>query len=189
MNAKTDDDSQLGKSRRTYGRGFLDGLRAAGVENPEDYMNNAKIQAAVLGQTGIARKVYNTVPTDESWSATKIISEMRAHGHNIEFSVLEGCLNTLKASKLIKENEHGYYRVVPKLVERAPVEKDGAGSAPSTPQAAPAAPQDPLSRIATISDVLRNLAHQLDDIALEVSDKSAASEKLQKVKDLLKDLA
>ena len=180
-----EDDPKL-KLRRTYGRGFLDGLRAAGVDDPENFMNTTKVQAAVLGQTGVARKVYDVVPFDTPAPATALIAAMRERGQRLEFSVLEGCLATLKAAKLIKETSGGFFRETPRI--RTP--SKAAPLPPESPTPVET-PQDPLSRIAVIAAAMRNFAQQLDDIALEVHEKTtktdSASEKLKQLRDLLKD--
>lgn len=155
--------------RRVYGRGLLDGLALAGIENPRDYMNTNKLLEAERSLNGMATKVLNAVPIGEAWTPGQICGELKRIGGNPDMRVITGCLNTLKTQGLIKEPEAGTFQRV-KITIRTPAVKlvrdePAPAAAPATPAQAEA---DTMDKIGAIAAGLRALAHQANQIADQI---------------------
>lgn len=97
-------------NRKVYGRGLFDGLRMAGVINPGEFMNEAKLQKAEQGINGMAKKVLDAVPIQEPWSKNQIVAEIRRAGSNAGVDVIESCLNNLRGRSLISEPSRGMFQ-------------------------------------------------------------------------------
>lgn len=190
---------QIEKQRRLWGRGFCDGLRAAGV-NPEEFMNYAKQQAAEKNLTGIARKVLDCVPIQEAWTSAQIQSELRRNGVTPERRIVEGCLDSLKSYKLVREPIQGQFQRVParqkmdiKQSELVALTEETKVFMPAQIQTrAPDIAKDPLSRMAELSKALRSIAAEAEDIALEMEARAHQLQndtaKLRQLQQLLKGL-
>lgn len=73
-------------------------------------MNAAKAEAALNGMTNIAKKVYEATPAAEPWTVAQIRTEvMRLHGTAPEMNIAEGCLNSLIAAGLVREQGRRQY--------------------------------------------------------------------------------
>lgn len=180
--------------RRVYGRGLFDGLRMAGIDNPEEFLNEAKLQRTARSINGVARKVLDTVPISEPWTISQVSAEMlRATGSRPEFKIVAGCLDSLASVGLIREPTRGsFIRVMPKRrpelasvpLPPAPLPAEQINrESPSTMtklaitkpsiihEAAPsAAPVDPLERIAQVATALRSASVSLAEMAQELDD-------------------
>ena len=78
-------------------------------------MTATRIRILENQQTGVAKKVYGAVPINEAWPSKQIVMELSRQGQVRDFSIIEGCLNTLKEVGLIKETAPGHFqRVKPK---------------------------------------------------------------------------
>ena len=78
-------------------------------------MTATRIRILENQQTGVAKKVYGAVPINEAWPSKSIVAELTRQGQVRDFSIIEGCLNTLKEVGLIKEMSPGHFqRVKPK---------------------------------------------------------------------------
>lgn len=183
----TEDDTK--KIRRTYGRGFLDGLASAGVADIAGHMNNIKLIEAERHQTGIARKVMYVIPTDVAVTRTKMMQELAAKGIGLNFRVLDGCLAKLLDVGLIKHiGKEEYIRVGLKPAAPKP-EPPTAGSEEPAPTRVlvPANPvlttdaaktlldglptPSPMDRLAELAAALRRLAAEAEDVALAIETK------------------
>ena len=167
-------------------------------------MTATRVRILENQQTGIARKVYEAVPINEQWPTKQIVAELHRQGLVRDFSIVEGCLNSLKESGLIKEMSRGYFQRARPKVE---AEKEAPTmSKPLNPVLSPAdvplstKQTDPVNRLADIGTKLRELskmflglADDIDNAALALDEKAAGNDeelaKLRQLKGLLKSLS
>ncbi len=161
-------------------------------------MTATRIRILESQQTGVAKKVYGAVPINEAWPSKSIVAELTRQGQVRDFSIIEGCLNTLKEVGLIKEMAPGHFqRVRPKPT----VEKE-AEPMTTTPLKLPAKsePAEPVDRLAAIGTKLRSLsktflelADDIDEATLAFEEKASGNDeelaKLRQLKGLLKSLS
>lgn len=161
-------------------------------------MTTTRIRILENQQTGVAKKVYGAVPINEAWPSKSIVAELTRQGQVRDFSIIEGCLNTLKEVGLIKETAPGrFQRVRPKPT----VEKEAEPMA-TTPLKLPAKsePAEPVDRLAAIGTRLRSLsktflelADDIDEATLAFEEKASGNDeelaKLRQLKGLLKSLS
>lgn len=154
-------------------------------------MNPERLNRIADQQTGIARKVLDAVPIAEEWTTSAVSRELFRVGTRIDKDTLEGCLQSLKESGLVKEPHAGHWRRV--HVERA-----------EEPETAPGAKVkfvrvDPLDRMATLTATLRErasqllmLADEIDAAAIAMEEEraagSASDQKLRQLQSLLRDI-
>ena len=149
-------------------------------------------------QTGVAKKVYGAVPINEAWPSKSIVAELTRQGQVRDFSIIEGCLNTLKEVGLIKEMAPGHFqRVKPKpTVEK---EAEPMSTKPLNPPTK-SEPTEPVDRLAAIGTKLRGLsqmflelADDIDEAALAFEEKTSGNDeelaKLRQLKNVLKSLS
>jgi len=181
--------------RMSFGRGVMEGLRMAGIQNPGDVMNAAKLARIESGLNSMAKKVLGAVPIQAPWSKEQIVSELRRAGATVDRAVVDGCLITLCERGLVKEPSRGsFIRVIARLITQA-TEEFHDMSANARPAAAqqpqPSAPErdDSLSRLANLGALLRRAADECDAIALDVEARVQAAgkegETLRQLKALL----
>lgn len=182
------DSEPVNGTRKIYGRGFFDGLRAAG-RNPEDFVNAKQLKRAEDGLTGIAKTILDAVPISGAWNANQIVSELRRVGRQIEHKAVLGCLDSLRGQGLIREPERGLFvRVVVKQKE------SNMGVSPVAVLAVAAQQKDqtPLDILSSISERLRGLADEIDSSALKISEQFEArsddTKKLQQLQQILKSI-
>lgn len=161
-------------------------------------MTATRIRILENQQTGIAKKVYGAVPINEAWPSKSIVAELARQGQVRDFSIIEGCLNTLKEVGLIREVAPGHFqRVKPKPT----VEKEAEPMA-TTPSKPPVKgePTEPVDRLAAIGTKLRGLsqlflelADDIDEATLAFEEKASGNDeelaKLRQLKGLLKSLS
>ena len=161
-------------------------------------MTAARIRILENQQTGIAKKVYGAVPINEAWPSKSIVAELTRQGQVRDFSVIGGCLNTLKEIGLIKEVTPGHFqRIKPKPT----VEKEVEPMAVTPPKPpAKGEPVEPVDRLAAIGTKLRGLsqmflelADDIDEATLAFEEKASGNDeelaKLRQLKGLLKSLS
>ena len=164
----------------------------------------ARIRILENQQTGVAKKVYSAVPINEAWPSKSIVAELTRQGQVRDFSIIEGCLNTLKEVGLIKEMAPGHFqRVKPKpTVEK---EAEPMTTKPLNPVIPPNSsikgePTEPVDRLAAIGTKLRGLsqmflelADDIDEAALAFEEKTSGNDeelaKLRQLKNVLKSLS
>lgn len=161
-------------------------------------MSAAKIRILENQQTGIAKKVYGAVPINEAWPSKQIVVELARQGQVRDFSIIEGCLNSLKETGLIKEIAPGHFqRIKPKPT----VEKEAepmTTKTPTTPTKSEST--EPVDRLAAIGTKLRGLsqmflelADDIDEAALAFEEKASGNDeelaKLRQLKNVLKSLS
>ena len=211
-------DSITAKVRRIFGRGMLEGVRAAGIPNPEEFlMNQKRMRSVVAGLNGVATKVLSAVPLVEDWTLTQIGAELHRQGFTYTFDVVEGSVGKLLEVGLVKTNGLGkartfrslYSMVQHEAEEKAAVRLDQQraqerpvppvpGATPQ-PVAAPARPIDPLTLLSDLAEDARKIGHglqvladRLDNVALAVAakieDAGTADQKLQQMRQQFKAL-
>ena len=167
-------------------------------------MTATRIRILENQQTGVAKKVYGAVPINEAWPSKQIVMELSRQGQVRDFSIIEGCLNTLKEVGLIKEVAPGHFqRIKPKpTVEK---EAEPMTTKPLNPVIPPNSPikdgpTEPVDRLAAIGTKLRGLsqmflelADDIDEATLAFEEKASGNDeelaKLRQLKGLLKSLS
>jgi hypothetical protein len=158
-------------------------------------MTATRIRILENQQTGVAKKVYGAVPINEAWPSKSIVTELTRQGQVRDFSIVEGCLNTLKEVGLIRETAPGYFqRVKPKpTVEK---EAEPMTTKPLN-QPTKSEPTEPVDRLAAIGTELRDLSKTFlelaDEATLAFEEKASGNDeelaKLRQLKGLLKSLS
>ncbi|HEY3434274.1 MAG TPA: hypothetical protein VGK41_01340 [Solirubrobacterales bacterium] len=88
--------NSLSRIRRIFGRGMLEGVRAAGIPNPEEFLMSQKnLRGAVAGLNSTATKVLAAVPLAEEWTISQICAELGRVGQSYSRDVVEGSLGKL----------------------------------------------------------------------------------------------
>lgn len=179
------------KYGRVYMRGVFDGLRKAGITDVEQFMNAAKMKQVESGLTGIARKVLEAVPINDSWQAHTIANEIkRMTGSAPEIKMVNGCLDSLKASGLVREQVRGKWI-------RVAIKDHEAASDPATPinvvELRKSADQ-PTARelLSQVALAMMDLAAKVEDVATEIDKAERRNEektaKLRQLQELLRGL-
>ena len=160
-------------------------------------MTATRIRILENQQTGVAKKVYGAVPINEAWPSKAIVAELTRQGQVRDFSIIEGCLNTLKEVGLIKEMSPGHFqRVKPKPTAEKEAEPMPTPLKPPT-KSEPTEPMDRLVAIGTklrsLSKMLFELADDIDEATLAFEEKASGNDeelaKLRQLKGLLKSLS
>ena len=169
-------------------------------------MTATRIRILENQQTGVAKKVYGAVPINEAWPSKSIVAELTRQGQVRDFSIVEGCLNTLKEVGLIKETAPGHFqRVKPKPKPTVEKEAEPMTTKPLNPVIPPNSfikgePTEPVDRLAAIGTKLRGLsqmflelADDIDEATLAFEEKASGNDeelaKLRQLKGLLKSLS
>jgi hypothetical protein len=162
-------------AHRVYGRGLYDGLRMAGITDPEAFMNEAKLNRMSEGLTTIAKRVLEAVPISEPWHKNVILAELRRTGSMATVDVMEGCLASLKDKGLIVEAPaHAFRRLAAKPKMTLVLDVTTAGPPPPEPEPVPAAqpepalPADPLAALAVLASALTKLSVEIGCIANQI---------------------
>ncbi len=163
-------------------------------------MTATRIRILENQQTGVAKKVYGAVPINEAWPSKSIVTELTRQGQVRDFSIVEGCLNTLKEVGLIRETAPGYFqRVKPKPKPTVEKEAEPMTTKPLNPPTK-SEPTEPVDRLAAIGTKLRGLsqmflelADDIDEATLAFEEKASGNDeelaKLRQLKGLLKSLS
>lgn len=167
-------------------------------------MTATRIRILENQQTGVAKKVYGAVPINEAWPSKAIVMELTRQGQVRDFSIIEGCLNTLKEVGLIKEMSPGHFqRVKPKPTaekEAEPMSTKSLNPVIPSNSSIKGEPTEPVDRLAAIGTKLRGLsqmflelADDIDEAALAFEEKTSGNDeelaKLRQLKGLLKSLS
>lgn len=170
-------------------------------------MTTTRIRILENQQTGVAKKVYGAVPINEAWPSRQIVMELSRQGQVRDFSIIEGCLNTLKEVGLIREVAPGHFqRVKPKPI--AEKEAEPTSTKPLNPVIPVIPPNssikgestEPVDRLAAIGTKLRGLSQMfleltddIDEAALAFEEKTSGNDeelaKLRQLKNVLKSLS
>ena len=158
-------------------------------------MNATRLKHVEKELSGIARKVLDAVPISDQWQAHTIANEIkRATGSAPEIKIVNGCLESLKSSGLVREPSRGkFIRVcakegsnvldMPKIIKA--VESVNQKVSKSKPGIG--------EMLGTLSASLLESAGMVDDIIKEFQAERAKHEseiaKLRQLQDLLKGIA
>lgn len=190
------------RSRRVYGRGFHDGLRAAAAEQREP-MNASKLASAERSISTTARKVLEAVPIAEAWSTGRIVAELKRRGINMDPSMVDGCLNNLRGHGLVREPLRGSFITVqarPALAAvAAPANVAEASEVATAPEVAADKERSPLDQMAELAQAARDiaakaslLAEQIEAAALDVEERmqriASDTTKLKQLQQLLRSI-
>lgn len=204
LDAMDVDDRKV--NRRVYGRGLFDGLRMAGVGDPEGFVNASKMHRIEQGLNGIAKKVLDAVPISEAWTVSRIVQELaRTTGSTPEFRIVHGCIGRLLEQGLVREQPANCFSRVKVRQPLAVVVNDQKTEGDVMTAAKPATEQkalkvaEPLDRLAGLSVSMRDLsnrvaamAKEIDEVALDVESRiesiKADTEKLRQLQSLLKSI-
>ncbi len=158
-------------------------------------MKAAKFEQLVQGQTGIAKKVYECVPIQDAWAIGEIAQYMKTKtGSTTDLRIVQGCLNSLVDSGLIKVEGRNRFKRIP--VEEKPKEvlvMKVVQPIKTEEKAKSVAAIDLLSSIAAdvsamsveISAKLKRIAKSIEDAALTVeSERENSHESVQKLRQL-----
>jgi len=179
-----------GRHRRIFGSGVHAGLRLAGIQDTEGFMNQAKLKAVEQGLNGVAKKVLDALAYAEPRTPHEIGAELRRSGTAPDSRIISGCLLSLMSRGLVREPRPGYYLRIQVMNERAP-KPDDHETAEASPPAAPVEPPKPelAERMAIVAGALREAANEIDHIAVAMLDrdqaKAAEFAKLAQLKALL----
>lgn len=161
-------------------------------------MTATRIRILENQQTGIAKKVYGAVPINEAWPSKSIVAELARQGQVRDFSIIEGCLNTLKEVGLIREAAPGHFqRVKPKPTVEKEAEPMTTKPLNQPTKSEPTEPVDRLAAIGTklrgLSQLFLELADDIDEATLAFEEKASGNDeelaKLRQLKGLLKSLS
>ena len=161
-------------------------------------MTATRIRILENQQTGVAKKVYGAVPINEAWPSKSIVAELTRQGQVRDFSIIEGCLNTLKEVGLIKEMAPGHFqRVKPKPTVEKEAEPMTTKPLNQPTKSEPTEPVDRLAAIGTklrgLSQMFLELADDIDEATLAFEEKASGNDeelaKLRQLKGLLKSLS
>lgn len=175
-------DDRTAVIRRTYGRGYVEGLKAAGIQNIGDFMNSAKLRSLEQGLNGQTRKVYEALPIESSATLDDIIRSCASHGARPDKRVVEACVLDLVDRGLARSNGGQFQRVVARPVMVPTPEIPG-----------PAEPERTLTPLEQLADIelrlkiiQKNLVADLEALRGDLTTVAVIVE--DQVKDVRKDL-
>jgi len=200
----TVEDDAESKRRKSYGRGLFDALRMVGIDDPEKFMNEAKLHKAEQGVTGIEAKVLAAVPIEEQWNRHQVMAEMRRlTGANADPHVVDGCLHHLIGRGLVKEVAPGEFKRIKPREPRVwlaangqptPVAQAAAEAVDTDPvivamqASAPSQIKDPLE-LGAFAQRLRGLADDIDAMGIALAERMQRAqlegERLRQLRSLL----
>lgn len=173
-------------SRRSYGKGFYDGLRAAGVKAIGETMNKKKFSELYDGMTSQPRDVYESVPIKTSYSIGQIMDDMNRRGVAQTKTIVENCLTMMIKNGLVKQQKTGFYiREQVRDADVQPVATEKPINSKSN--------NSPIQLLNTLAEKARHLAEELEYAAIEIEQEfqnsESKSEKLKQLQALLKGIA
>lgn len=164
-------------------------------------MTPAKCEIAMQSQSGIAKKVYECVPVQQPWQTFQIATALKnMTGSQADVRVVQGCLNDLVDSGLIRETQRRYYQRIQVEEKKKPPEPKmpAAANKPEVVAVEPrkAAALEVLVELATevvgVADHIKRIAERMEDCALAIEQEREASTdelaSLRQLKNLLKSI-
>lgn len=179
-----DPDDQIGRIRRSYGRGFADAARVLGIADVGALMNLAKIKHLEEGLNGQARKVYECVPISEPINLQQLVSACASSGKmgRPDYRIVESCAKDMVDQGLLKLTAEGkFQRVKPSSSPGEFAVKPELKIVETRPEVTP-------SPISQIRSKINEAINALGDIERLCSEIEAEGGKLQKLKDALSGL-
>lgn len=165
-------------------------------------MTEHRQQILLSGHTALARKIFDTVPIQESWSESTILSTLRRSSTGASPHTVRACLLDMKDNGLIKEPSKGFFQRSP-VNSTKPTAKPSANEAsmiqtptqPGKPKAT-LSPTDQLVALGTelslmatdIGERVRAMALRIEEVALSVESQREEDAKLIEKANQLKDL-
>lgn len=168
-------------------------------------MNTSHLRALEASQSGIAKKVLENVPVDGTTNRSKLMADFSRMGSRPDPRVIDGCLNSLAGSGLIKEVSLNHYRRIAAKEQRPmpahrptePVHELVDLAVVAAPRLAKKVNPDPLESFSAIATDLRRMAREFGALADRVetaalaadakaSEASEATEQLRQLRALLK---
>ena len=189
--------------RKVYARGYYDALRQHGIEKMISEDRRSQILKA---QSSLAQKVYEAVPIEGPWSPSFIQSEMQRMGNSSanDLRKIQGCLNTLIESGLIREPEKNVFQRIavrekcaklPEFTEplKVKIPMPTTTTAPQTAKTPSQILASLSARAKKIGEQVAALAEDIDMAQLEIEEmnsaKDADTQKLKQLQQLLKSLS
>lgn len=173
--------------RRSYGRGLFDGLRMAGIDEPEEFVKQQRLAEAEAGITGLSRRILDAVPKESPWATSKIINELRRRGANPEHQFVVRCIMELKQIGLVSEPEFGKFirTKINRQIEAAKPQSNEAHVHNQTKVST-------MDKLAHIAASLRNLAKDVEDAAIDFEERIGKTEtdslKLRQLQEIIKSI-
>lgn len=156
-------------------------------------ISQARFNALHSGLTSVARKVYDVVPLAEQWTTKQIVMEMNRRGMSMDTKIIQGCLESLVHSGLVREPARGEFtrEAVKALISKPVINKEYPEMAEvisnitTTLTKVPAVVEpSPMERIGAlaqrvnqISAMLQSLAEDINDAAVEIQAQMESNEK------------
>lgn len=151
----------------------------------DEMMNYARFQAILKGQSAAAQKVYGAIPEATGWTHNEIQAELIRKGCNTEYRIIQGCVNSLIASGIVREfippHTHGEPKSAPKfkreMVRGRPKKtldiQDVEEIQPEEPEMAnpipfKAPPSSPIDLLTAMSSRLRGIAKDMETLATDI---------------------
>lgn len=161
-------------------------------------MTPAKQQKLLAGQTNVARKLYELVPIEVSWSEFDIFKTLRNSGASAGLHTVRACLLDMKDVGLIKEPSRGMFQrvvidVVPvTVVSTSPPPSQATMKTAITKRPQPTAMEliaavsaDLLAANTAFAKTINLLATRIDEAALAVeAQREADAEAMAKYRQL-----
>ena len=171
-------------------------------------MTPQKLQKLIDGQSAIAKKVLEAVPQQEAWPVHQIGNMLKSMTRStVEIDILRGCLRALREAGIIKEPKTGHYQRVaarehepaapvvtvinntPAAVHVLEIREDRK---PTALEALSLISSEMVNLSSEFGARMKQLARQLDDVALTVEEDMAKHakelEQFQQMKSLLKSI-
>lgn len=137
---------------------------------------------------GTARKVYDSVPIQETWSTDVINGELMRKGTRVSYKAIQGSLAHLASIGLIKESPKGYFRRIEVRAENKEQETMAANPVLSLPPKKNPFDvlQHKLMNLTRLSDQFKTAIAEVSDelLTLQVHQEEE-SKKYQKIAELL----
>lgn len=180
---ESDEKPAVSLHKRAYGKGLHDG-EAVIIQLLEkgDYTVLAEKKRDILlnSCSSTARKVYEAVPVEAAWDIATIISELRRlhGGQNQDYQAVQGTLNSLVNTGLIKEKSRGMFMREPVRLTLHPVADAGTPIALQEVDGSVEA-VSPLIILALKAQKLRELGNTITLIAIDIENVALEIEQAQ----------
>lgn len=132
-------------------------------------MNASRAESILQSQSGLCRRFFKVVPIQTAWTWQEIAKELARveGGSEPTRSITLGCLTTLASAGLVREKPLGSFQSLVK--PNNPVIKEPVMAQTPAVQVAAHKPTL-LERLGAKADQLRDMADELDTLAVEISD-------------------
>lgn len=180
--------------RKSYGRGYHDGIRKANAENEARDMNKRRMETIVSGLNSALRKTFDLVPAESPWTAAQIVDEAKRTGQCATLQDTKGRLAALVDRGVVSEPERGKFirtriRESQQTDTEDEEEQQQVSIEPQAKQPQSSSVEDDLIGIA---EELRGLASRIDNAAVKAAEQmesvSADTKKLRQLQDILKSI-